>query len=637
VVVEFNDLLASVAKDAVMLGLIRRLMDDRIILSPLESVSQERLHRFIVRRGNKYTINLPMDGSSVSSEAIISNLPKCGLFSLACADTWSSYLLGSEPGISLSLRRVWMEMSAGYSDEDNCRIEFKQGMQYGKPWSGTSLALKNVLPDSTIARCPWTNETLVQLSLPKSVSVLAQPENAYVQETDYLRIYALEFPLDPTLPIIQLGEESSWSDLVFGRIDKIIHRPLGAASAGSISTMVINEDVYEAQIELFDIIPSYIRLSSVDLSGDAFNHQQVYESLGTDSYLLQHKFILSPHSSARLTVGYDPMLLPFQRFPPDPNRGMELPPSWAIWNSTNTVYSSSLLLLPPVPDMSMPFNIISLTCTLYAFIIGSIVNTLVRRAEDKVYYQLHPEEKPMTATQKLKEKLRAFRSKLKMIGRGMRTSQHETSGEVTGDSEKTMTDKFVSEPKDTDDVWIPDAKLIQEEDDTPHILNQGQRQGIASSVLPVSVSTRRWKRVYSLERDGDSFETFLSKIRGQEPTLLVVKTTKDHLFGGFADQAWKRQRDYFGSGQSCLFRIQGQEVIPYRWTGRNRFIQHLDVEKSLIGMGGGSTGSFGLCIEKDFLRGSTETCETFDNEPLCSDSLFDVRAVDVYAFVRGIF
>ena len=69
--------------------------------------------------------------------------------------------------------------------------------------------------------------------------------------------------------------------------------------------------------------------------------------------------------------------------------------------------------MPPVPDMSMPFNVISLTCTLYAFVVGSLANLLVRKSSSWAKKALHPEEHKSTL-QQLKEKLR---SKSRLFGR----------------------------------------------------------------------------------------------------------------------------------------------------------------------------------------------------------------------------
>jgi hypothetical protein len=56
--------------------------------------------------------------------------------------------------------------------------------------------------------------------------------------------------------------------------------------------------------------------------------------------------------------------------------------------------------------MSMPFNVISLTSSLYAYIVGTIITILVRKASEKIKYKLHPEKRPPSKLKQLKEKLR---------------------------------------------------------------------------------------------------------------------------------------------------------------------------------------------------------------------------------------
>jgi hypothetical protein len=350
-----------------------------------------------------------------------------------------------------------------------------------------------------------------------------------------------------------------------------------------------------------------------------------YLALETDSTLLQHEFVLLPQSSARLTVTYSPILLPFQQFPPDPNRGMEVPPSWVVWNASHTLYSPALLLLPPVPDMSMPFNIISLTCTLYVFVIGSIINTIVRRAEDKVYFQLYPDKRPKTIKHKLREKLDRLKQKFLI----------RSKAKMTEIEAKDQMEPVVDDP--VEDNWVPEAKLQDDNSDAPCLLSQIQRQSLAIEALPITVADRSWKRIYSLERDGDSFETFLNKVAGERETILALKTTRGHLFGGYADHAWERRKEYYGSGQACLFRMNNDKAKVYKWSGVNRLVQHVDGDKSRIIMGAGTSGGFGLCVEDNFRRGSTAQSETYENEPLCPDHLFEVESFEVYGFIHGAF
>eukprot|EP00549_Striatella_unipunctata_P021809 CAMPEP_0118694908 /NCGR_PEP_ID=MMETSP0800-20121206/12837_1 /TAXON_ID=210618 ORGANISM="Striatella unipunctata, Strain CCMP2910" /NCGR_SAMPLE_ID=MMETSP0800 /ASSEMBLY_ACC=CAM_ASM_000638 /LENGTH=165 /DNA_ID=CAMNT_0006593531 /DNA_START=544 /DNA_END=1041 /DNA_ORIENTATION=+ len=88
-----------------------------------------------------------------------------------------------------------------------------------------------------------------------------------------------------------------------------------------------------------------------------------------------------------MELDYNPVFLNFESFPPDPNRGILLPPSTALFTSTNHqvfLFSTCPLLMPPVPDMSMPFNVISLTSTFFAFLVGSTINIIVRKANERL-------------------------------------------------------------------------------------------------------------------------------------------------------------------------------------------------------------------------------------------------------------
>jgi len=195
----------------------------------------------------------------------------------------------------------------------------------------------------------------------------------------------------------------------------------------------------------------------------------------------------------------------------------------------------------------------------------------------------------------------------------------------------------------------------------PFILLQPQMKALLKSGgLPQSLNCCKWKRLYSLSRDGDSFETFLRMVGDHDRTVLVVKTTAGRLFGGYAETRWEarhknRQADgFYGSAQACLFRFphcggnvdlvheetssaalssSDDEVVIYKWTGANRYIQLCDAAKRIVAFGGGGDdGDFGLCIEDDFRRGTTGHCSTFENEALCEEGYFDVVNLEVWGF-----
>lgn len=164
------------------------------------------------------------------------------------------------------------------------------------------------------------------------------------------------------------------------------------------------------------------------------NHKLTLHSDG--SVHLDRTVHLHPDSSLWMMVDFDEAYLPFQKFPADANRGVDAFPSRATFIPVSvqpkpslraskalphsiTLYSPSLLLLPPVPDMSMPFNVISLSCTLWAFVLGSLLNILVRRGTESIKREFTG-EKEKRPLEKLKDKLQEKVGKLKDMLKGLK-------------------------------------------------------------------------------------------------------------------------------------------------------------------------------------------------------------------------
>lgn len=203
--------------------------------------------------------------------------------------------------------------------------------------------------------------------------------------------------------------------------------------------------------------------------------------------------------------------------------------------------------------------------------------------------------------------------------------------------------------EEEDATWIPPVRLEEEETTEEGLasclLNAEQRQQVAQHVLPSGIAYAKWKRVYSLARDGDSFDTCLRLVREYNQTLVIIRTSKNELFGGFAEAAWEQPQlagaQFYGGPTSCLFKVldaSKPKIKAYRWTGANRYIQLTDNHRKLLAFGGGGEeGLFGLCVESDFQRGSTGHCDTFGNEPLCSEENFRIVDVEIFGFLLGQF
>jgi Gpi16 subunit, GPI transamidase component len=136
--------------------------------------------------------------------------------------------------------------------------------------------------------------------------------------------------------------------------------------------------------------------------------------------------------SVLVSLDYQAAFLSIDDFPGDPNRGRELPPAVVtlvcrpppnpsqqssplangVSNTTEgevvghsySFFSNSVLIVPPVPDMSMPFNVLSLSCSMYAYLIGTIMTLLIKRSSTRVRYRLHPDQRPPSMIHTLKTK-----------------------------------------------------------------------------------------------------------------------------------------------------------------------------------------------------------------------------------------
>jgi hypothetical protein len=273
------------------------------------------------------------------------------------------------------------------------------------------------------------------------------------------------------------GSKDGKSSSLFG-ISRTVQRPLGLSSVGTLVSVFRYDQIASldhsslVKVESLDVLPGALikpkihtlrmllyegggagkdrfippintnecssnRYSSVTCSevmlSDLQNHNLLLNSDG--SWLIKRTIMLNPDSSLWMMVDFDEAYLPFQKFPADANRGIDAFPSRATFTieaaAPITLYSSSLLLLPPVPDMSMPFNVISLSCTLWAFVLGSLLNILVRRATESVKSDFtgEREKRPID---KMKEKLKDKIGRLKRVFRkdakaSVATSTNETA------------------------------------------------------------------------------------------------------------------------------------------------------------------------------------------------------------------
>ncbi|XP_042395002.1 nuclear receptor coactivator 7-like isoform X1 [Zingiber officinale] len=150
--------------------------------------------------------------------------------------------------------------------------------------------------------------------------------------------------------------------------------------------------------------------------------------------------------------------------------------------------------------------------------------------------------------------------------------------------------------------------------------------------LPTLVKGRNWLLLYSTWRHGISLSTLYRRSTiCPGYSLLVVGDQKGAVFGGLVEAPLQptSRRKYQGTNISFVFSdVSGTPVI-FRPTGSNHYFTLCSSE--FLALGGG--GHFALYLDGDLLNGSSSSSETFGNSCLAHTEDFEVKEVELWAFV----
>jgi hypothetical protein len=207
----------------------------------------------------------------------------------------------------------------------------------------------------------------------------------------------------------------------------------------------------------------------------------------------------------------------------------------------------------------------------------------------------------------------------------------------------------------------------------PHVLSPPLMESL-QAFLPYTKSGQNFYLKYSMVRDGASLPTLLKRARGVQYSILAVETIDGEVFGSFTAQPWRKNWNYFGTGESFLWKMrrsrlekthgileQAQkesEIDVYPYTGENRFIQLCTHDRIAVGGGIPASSSslsssggekkmaddedsrkhhewgFGLAIQSDLLQGSSSPCITFGSPSLSNThpdgSLFEIINIELW-------
>lgn len=98
--------------------------------------------------------------------------------------------------------------------------------------------------------------------------------------------------------------------------------------------------------------------------------------------LIQSTWLIPPHSRIQIHFPFEREFLGIHEFPSNSERGIELSGALIFYKTTEKFYTettNTLLFTWPIPDGTMPFNVITMTSTLAALFYGSFFNLIFRR------------------------------------------------------------------------------------------------------------------------------------------------------------------------------------------------------------------------------------------------------------------
>ncbi|KAL7003148.1 hypothetical protein U1Q18_004306 [Sarracenia purpurea var. burkii] len=272
--------------------------------------------------------------------------------------------------------------------------------------------------------------------LAKSSNVYLQLEGALVSELNNIQKGNEKYNAD------DLGFEGPWNNPGFELSVSPDRAPLHASrflmgsgnERGAIAITLkptkqckdfqnapINGDRCSLQVNVFQVVPWYVKVYYHTLQvfvdeqpqsvADAVEKMRVSPSEDKVSPGVMEMVLKLPCGvrSAALTLEFDKGFLHIDEYPPDANQGFDIPSALVsfpdfqasvnfledasskespllskLQERTRVLSYTEVLLVPlTTPDFSMPYNVITITCTVFALYFGSLLNVLRRRVGEE--------------------------------------------------------------------------------------------------------------------------------------------------------------------------------------------------------------------------------------------------------------
>eukprot|EP00743_Colponemidia_sp_Colp-15_P005713 GILK01006142.1.p1 GENE.GILK01006142.1~~GILK01006142.1.p1 ORF type:complete len:362 (-),score=63.77 GILK01006142.1:177-1262(-) len=136
--------------------------------------------------------------------------------------------------------------------------------------------------------------------------------------------------------------------------------------------------------------------------------------------------------------------------------------------------------------------------------------------------------------------------------------------------------------------------------------------------------------VYSSIREGSALSMLNRAVGKRAPSIILVEDTDGHVFGGLAAIPWKQtSSDFYGTKDNFLFSLFPEEKVYVSTGTNNHFMLN---NKEFIALGG-DHDFYALSLDSMLSHGMSMPSVTFNNPTLSKHPQFQVRRVELWAFV----
>jgi len=271
-------------------------------------------------------------------------------------------------------------------------------------WSLGSMFFANDQPSADIRACPLAKLSAIHTEGFETTSVV----------TTDLREQPVSLA-NPWFEDWKLAAEEASSRRSFTRQQDVVsaHRFVtgyGQVRGGIAVQLKNNHPSCGMLVTYHDVIPWYLRVYFHTFRAAADGSEQKAHKL-TQAFdfvpaelrgrpnQLRHKAVLPANTTLVFSLQIEKAFVRLSEHPPDANRGFDIASGVATFDVlddaqegsicgevaaspsfTTTLFTEPLLVPLPTPDFSMPYNVITMTSTVVAFFVGTMLNALLRKA-----------------------------------------------------------------------------------------------------------------------------------------------------------------------------------------------------------------------------------------------------------------